>query len=139
VSTGQFVSVTVQQHGIDVGEKVFAPDRKLVAEFDEELRPQEEERAEFVAETDGPYRLDVVAKFKGASGRYEIRLAEVRVATEHDRLLHEAHKLITQFWRFERAGKYDDALPPAERALEIAEKELGPDNFYLQRIRRVYS
>src|SRR5712692_1074303 len=131
LSAGQFASVIVQQRGIDVIERLFAPDGKLIVEFDDELRPQEEERAEFVAEADGAYRLEITGKFKGDPGNYEIRLMEVRASTEHDRLLHETHKLVTQSWKFEHAGKYDDALPLAERALEIGEKELGPDHPYV--------
>src|SRR5437016_11162719 len=56
------------------------------------------------------------------------RSMEMRAATEHDRLLHEAHKLDTQSSNLVHAGKYDAALPLAERALGIGEKELGPDH-----------
>src|SRR5207253_10861731 len=86
MSAGQFAGLEIQQRGIDVAERLFASDGKLVAEFDDELRPQEQEEAEFVAEPGGTYRLDITAKFKGASGRYEIRLVEVRGASERDRL-----------------------------------------------------
>jgi len=128
---GQFVGVTVRQDGIDVGVRVFTPDRKLVAEFDLESRPQGEERADFVAEAGGVYGLDVQAKIKGTTGRYEIRLTEVRVATERERRLAEAHKLSTQVLELDIQEKYDDAISAAERALEIGEKELGPDDSYV--------
>ena len=131
LSTGQFAGVSIRQRGVDVVERLFAPNGKEVAEFDDEIRPQEEERAEFVAEADGAYRLEITSKFKLAAGRYEIRLTEVRAATGHDRLLHEAHRLDTQSSNLVHAGNYDDALPLAERALEIAEKELGPDHPYV--------
>jgi CHAT domain-containing protein len=131
LSAGQFVSVIVQQRGIDVIEKVFAPDGKLVAQFDSELRPQEAETAEFVAETQGVYRLDVKAKIKGAVGRYEIRVAEIRAANEQDRSLHEAHRLSTESSILFRAGKYDEAVSLAARALDIAEKALGTDHVYV--------
>ncbi|PZR74361.1 MAG: hypothetical protein DLM73_08190 [Chthoniobacterales bacterium] len=131
LSAGQFASVTVQQRGINVIEELFAPDGKLIAEFDSELRPQEEERADFVAETAGAYRLDVKAKIKGVSGRYEIQLTEVRAATDHDRQLHEAHKLSTQALNLYAAGKLDEAVPPLTRALELNEKELGREHVYV--------
>jgi CHAT domain-containing protein/Flp pilus assembly protein TadD len=131
LSGAQFAGLSIQQSGIDVVEHLFAPNGEEVADFDDELRPPEAERAEFVAETDGAYRLDVAAKFRGASGRYEIRLTEVRAATDHDRLLFEAHRLETQSANLAHAGKYDDALPVAEQAFEIAEKELGPNHPYV--------
>lgn len=132
---GQFVGVTVRQDGIDVGVRVFTPDRKLVAEFDLESRPQGEERADFVAEAGGVYGLDVQAKIKGTTGRYEIRLTEVRVATERERGLAEAHKLSTQVLELDIQEKYDHAISAAERALEIGEKELGPDDSYVGYLR----
>jgi CHAT domain-containing protein/Tfp pilus assembly protein PilF len=130
-SAGQFVGVSVRQSGVDVGEKIFAPDGKLVAEFNSEIRPQGEERADFVAETAGVYRLDVEGQVRGTTGRYEIRLTELRAANEHDRALDEAHRLSTQALGLFAAGKYDEALPLAERALELSEKELGPDDVYV--------
>ena len=131
LSAGQFVSVIVQQEGIDVDEKLFAPGGKLVAQFDFELRPREAEKAEFVAETAGAYRLEVKAKIKGAVGRYEIHVEEIRAANEQDRSLHEARKLSTESSILFRAGKYDEAVSLAARALDAAEKVLGTDHVYV--------
>jgi CHAT domain-containing protein/Tfp pilus assembly protein PilF len=130
-ASGQFVGVAVRQEGTDVAEKVFAPDGRLVAEFNSEVRPRGEERADFVAEAAGAYRLNVEGQVRGTSGRYEIRVTEVRAATEHDRALQEAHRLSTRALGLFAAGKYDEALPLAERALELSEKELGPDDVYV--------
>jgi len=130
-AAGQFVGVAVRQSGVDVTEKVFAPGGKLVAEFNLEIRPQGEERADFVAETAGVYRLDVEPQLRGAAGRYEIRVTEMRAATEHDRLLHETHKLVTQAQSLRDADKYNEALPLLTRALELGEKALGPEDAYV--------
>jgi CHAT domain-containing protein len=131
LSAGQFVSVIVQQRGIDVIERLFAPGGKLVAQFDFELRPQEAEKAEFVAQTAGVYRLEIKTKIKGAAGRYEIRVEEIRAANEQDRSLHEAHKLSTESSILFRAGKYDEAVTVGARALDAAEKVLGTDHVYV--------
>jgi len=131
LAAGQFACVTVQQRGIDVVEKVFAPDGNLVAQFDSELRPQEAETAEFVSEAAGVYRVDVKAKIKGTVGRYEIRVAGIRPANEQDRSLHEAHRLSTESSIMLHAGKYDEAVSLAARALDAAEKVLGPDHVYV--------
>jgi CHAT domain-containing protein len=131
LSAGQFVSVIIQQKGIDVLEKLFAPGGKLVAQFDFELRPREAEKAEFVAETAGVYRLEVKAKIKGTMGRYEIRVEEIRVANEQDRSLHEARKLSNESSALFRAGKYNEAVSVGTRGLEAAEKVLGTDHVYV--------
>lgn len=131
LSGGQFVSVIVQQKGIDVLENLFAPGGKLVAQFDFELRPREAEKAEFVAETAGVYRLEVKAKIRGAVGRYEIRVEEIRLANEQDRSLHEARKLSTQSSNLFRAGKYDEAISVGASAVNAAEKVLGTDHVYV--------
>src|SRR6185369_11326542 len=117
-AAGQFVGVTVRQSGVDVGEKLFAPDGKLVAEFNVEVRPQGEERADFVAETAGTYRLDVSPELRGAAGRYEIRITEMHPATEQERALHEMHKLFTQAERLMGAEKFHESLPLLTRAVE---------------------
>ncbi|HKX29484.1 MAG TPA: CHAT domain-containing tetratricopeptide repeat protein [Blastocatellia bacterium] len=49
-------------------------------------------------------------------------------ATESDRALQEARRLSAEFYKLYYAGKYDEAFPPIERALEIREKELGLDH-----------
>jgi CHAT domain-containing protein len=143
LTTGQFVGVRVRQSGIDVGEKVLAPDGKLTAEYNSEIRPQGEERADFVAETTGIYRLDVAGQVIGTTGRYEIRLTEMRAANEHDRALDEARRLSAQAHDLSVAGKYNEALPLAERALELSEKELGQEHadvaYLLERIGWLYS
>src|SRR5437016_4055286 len=52
-AAGQFVGVNVQQRGVDVSEQLFDSDGKSVAEYNFDIRPNGEERADFVAETAG--------------------------------------------------------------------------------------
>jgi CHAT domain-containing protein/Tfp pilus assembly protein PilF len=130
-AAGQFVGVAVRQEGVDVGEKVFAPGGELLAEFNSEVRLRGEERADFVAEAAGVYRLEVEGQVRGTSGRYEIRLTETRAANEHERALDEAHRLSTRALDLRAVARYDEALPLVERALELSEKELGPEHVYV--------
>src|SRR5262249_12777039 len=82
-----------------------------------------------VTETAGTYRLNVLAKQKNApTGRYEIQVVERRDATENDRALDEANKLFKESLTLRRAGKYNDALPLAERLLKIRQRLLGSDH-----------
>jgi tetratricopeptide (TPR) repeat protein len=129
LTAGQYLNVVVEQRGIDVVVTLLGPDGKLIAEFDSEIRKQGQETVSQVAEAAGDYRLVVQAKQKEApTGRYEIRMAELRAAMEKDRELQEARKLHTESERLGRAGKYEEARPLAERALEIREKALGPEH-----------
>jgi CHAT domain-containing protein/tetratricopeptide (TPR) repeat protein len=129
LAAGQYAKLVVEQRGIDVVVKLFGPDRKQVLEFNSESRSQERETVEWVAEATGNYRVDVLAKQKNAAaGQYEIQVTELRVATEDDRALNEARRLNTAFLRLYRAGRYDEALPLGERALDIRKRVLGPEN-----------
>jgi CHAT domain-containing protein/Tfp pilus assembly protein PilF len=129
LATGQYVKLVVAQRGIDVVVKLFGPDGNQITEFDSEVRLRREETVDWVAEEAGNYRLDVVAKYKNtAAGGYEIKLVELRVATDNDRALHEARMLITEFLRLYHAAKNDEALLLVERVLEIRERVLGPEH-----------
>src|SRR6266511_455141 len=129
LSAGQFMKVIVEQRGIDVVIVLLGPDAKQIMEFDSEIRSQGQETVWQVAEVAGSYRLNVKAKHKGApAGGYEIRLVELRAATEKDRVLQEARKLHTESQRLSRDGKYDESRPAAERALELREEALGPES-----------
>jgi CHAT domain-containing protein/Flp pilus assembly protein TadD len=129
LAAGQYVKLLIDQRGIDVVVKAFGPDGKQIKEFDSEKRAQGQETVSWVTEEVGGYRLDVVAKQKGATaGRYEIQVVELRIATDNDRALHEAHELYTESVRLYNAGKYDEARPLVERVLEIRERVLGSEH-----------
>jgi CHAT domain-containing protein/Tfp pilus assembly protein PilF len=123
LAEGDYLSVRVEQRGIDVAVKVIRPDGKQILESDTEPRKQGEERISMVAEVADSYRLSIEpAQSVTLAGRYEIGVAELRAATESDLALYEARKLYEEGAKLQRAGKYDKALPLVERALEIREK-----------------
>src|SRR5215470_13243957 len=129
LADGQYVNLVVDQRGIDVVVNLFGPDGKAMMEFDSESRVQGQESVSVVAVTGGSYRLSVQPKMnRAAAGRYEIRIDELRVATDDDQALYEASKLVSECVRLRSAGKYDEALPLAERALEIRQRVLGADH-----------
>jgi CHAT domain-containing protein len=129
LAEGDFLSVAVEQCGIDVAVKALGPDGKQISEFDSEPRKQGEEIVSQVAEVAGSHRLIVQSSQRVAlAGRYEIRVAELRKATERDRQLQEARRLNAESRRLYIAGEHDEARPLIERALEILGKELGPEH-----------
>ncbi|MGH9841610.1 MAG: CHAT domain-containing tetratricopeptide repeat protein [Blastocatellia bacterium] len=86
-----------------------------------------------VIEGSGNFRLEVLSRRKEApAGRYEVRIEELRAATEKDRAmqaaLQEALKLSGEFNQLNRAGKFDEALSVAEKALSLREQYLPADD-----------
>jgi CHAT domain-containing protein/Tfp pilus assembly protein PilF len=129
LSANQFLRVIIEQRGIDVVAQVSGPDGKQILEFDSESRPLGKESVSLVAEYAGDYYLIVRPTQKRAdAGSYEIRIGELRTATENDRALYQAHKLYDENRKLRRVGKYDEALRLVERVLEIRERILGPDH-----------
>jgi hypothetical protein len=77
LAEGDFLSVAVEQRGIDVAVKALGPDGKQISEIDSEPRKQGEEILSQVAEVAGSHRLIVQFSQRVAlAGRYEIRVAE---------------------------------------------------------------
>jgi CHAT domain-containing protein/Tfp pilus assembly protein PilF len=129
LAAGQYLNVVIEQRSIDAVVALFGPDGKQIAEYDDEYWNKGQEMVSQVAEASGSYRLEVKPKQKEATvGRYEIRATELRAATEKDRALQESRNLYPESERLSRAGKHDEALALAGRALEIREKALGPEH-----------
>jgi len=124
----QFLKAIVEQQGIDVVAQVSGPDGKQILEFDSEGGLQGREEVSLVAEVAGDYQLVVLpTQNRASAGSYEIRIEEMRAATENDRALYEAHRLYEEAVKLRDAGKYDEALPLFERVIETRKRVLGPD------------
>src|SRR5262245_42611690 len=94
LAADQFMNAVIEQDGIDVVARLLGPDGKQIMEFDSEKRLQGRETAPLVAEAEGDYQLVVQPRQKAApAGAYEIRIEELRTATENDRALQQARKL----------------------------------------------
>lgn len=132
LAEGQYASVTVLQQGIDVIVHLLGKHGETVIASDGESRSQGEERIEIVAEEAESNRLIVEASSNSApTGSYEIRVDEIRAATEDDRLLCEARKLRTNAGYASFAGRYEESRQLAERALALAEKVLGKEHTFV--------
>ena len=130
LAEGQYVSVIVEQRGIDVVVRLFSPDGKLITEYDSRgIGSRGQETPKLVTEAVGVYKFEVAAKVKDApAGRYEIRITELRAATETDRLLQQARIAHMEAGKFLGREQNDLALPHAQHALELYEKALGQKN-----------
>jgi tetratricopeptide (TPR) repeat protein len=128
MAAGTVVSITVVQHGIDVAESIYGPDEKLVVSFNEEWRPMGKESVDLVAAQAGTYRLDIKPAMRGVFGRYEVSVSPARPASEHDQSLFEANCLFSRSMELTARGQDAQAIALTGRAIEITEKELGPDH-----------
>ena len=87
VSAGQYARIALEQKGIDVVLVLSGVDGKPLVEVDNNLSgTRGMEVVSLLAEVNGTYVLNVRSLEKGASaGRYELRLEDLRTATEADR------------------------------------------------------
>jgi CHAT domain-containing protein len=132
MTAGQCVSLVVHQQGIDIAIAVLDSDNNVTADFDSQKSKQRDEQALLVADTTTKYRFRVRAIYRGApAGRYQLQSSKVRPVEERDRTLFEANRSATTADQQMEAGKYDDAISAGARALELAEKALGPDDAYI--------
>jgi len=83
----QFLQLVVDQHGIDVIVRVFSPEGKSLGEFDSPNGNEGPENVSLVSVSAGVYRVEVTPLGQMANapaGRYEIRVVELRHATEDE-------------------------------------------------------
>ena len=127
LSEGEFIRVEIRPQSLSIGVSLQKPGGTARPLIDPPGSTQEP-AIQLVAETSGVYRLNVYTT-KGASpGRYEIRIVELRPATETDREVERARSSYDESIELQRGGKYTEAIPLAERALAIWEKALGPEH-----------
>src|SRR5262249_31887643 len=96
LGAGQYARVVVDQRRINVAVSVFDPPGKNIAEVD--MFPIGDwETVSFVAEAATSYRLEVQSPDKAApAGSYEIKVKEVRPATDQDKSATAAERLVAE-------------------------------------------
>jgi CHAT domain-containing protein/Tfp pilus assembly protein PilF len=125
----QYLRVTIEQRGLDVTVTLFGLDGKELAEENRAKGVRGTETVTFIARAAGDYRLEVRAAEKNVeAGLYEAKIVALRQPTADERELEEARRLIEEARGLRQKGKYDEALIPAERALAIRERVLGPEH-----------
>lgn len=81
------VQITVEQRGIDVVVRIYRSQGKPLGEYDSPNGADGPENVSFVTASKVPYRVEVTPLNREQdvdAGRYEIRLIEVRAATEQE-------------------------------------------------------
>ena len=86
LAAGQYLRAVVDQRGIDVALKIFGTDGQKLVEMDSPTSTQGTEAASVIAEHPGSYRVEISSLIREApKGRYEVKVAALRTATEQDR------------------------------------------------------
>src|SRR5215813_11756046 len=130
--SGQYLHIAVEQRGIDVALALFTPDGKMICEVDGEQAAVGAETISVIAEAAGAYRIEARSPEKTAkTGRYEIKIEELREATAEDKhrvaadaLFREAEKLRqgTVEEKRESVEKYHEALELYRRAGDLSKE-----------------
>lgn len=127
LTAGQFAHLSVEQKGIDVVVKLFAPDGVLVTEVDSPNGKMGPEPVRLVVEVTGVYRLEISSLESGApAARYEAKVVQLRAAVPKDRDLLAArrafddgatlHAQRTRDSLSTALGKYEESLTLYRRA-----------------------
>jgi CHAT domain-containing protein/tetratricopeptide (TPR) repeat protein len=84
--SGQYLRITVSQQGIEVVMALFTPDNKKIGEVDSERATVGSKTISAIAEAAGVYKVEARSAEKMAqTGRYEIKVEELREATTEDK------------------------------------------------------
>ena len=122
---GQYLRVAIEQQGGDVAATLLAPDGARVAEAASTLVRRGGDRLSFIAVAGGVHRIEVRAAGQSArSGRYEIRVEELRLPTDADRsrLAAEAAYIAAQALRgTQKAEALRSAVPKYEEAIRLSQ------------------
>jgi CHAT domain-containing protein/tetratricopeptide (TPR) repeat protein len=118
LASGQFLHVVVEQKGIDVVVRLFAPDGKKLIEVDSPNGTQGPEPLSVIIEVSGDYRLEVASpEPKAEPGHYELNVQELRAATPKDRERIAAETAVAEATQF-RAQATGESLRKAIEKLD---------------------
>jgi tetratricopeptide (TPR) repeat protein len=122
---GQVVAIEVEQVAIDVVVQLVAGEDPALVRVDDEYRMGAGERL-LVPDALAATHSIVVrpARTRSSAGTYRIT-SRVREVSDKDRALFEVQELRTRSEALYRTHRSADALVPARRALEIAERVFG--------------
>jgi CHAT domain-containing protein/tetratricopeptide (TPR) repeat protein len=95
LEAGQYLHTLVEQHGIDIGIKLTAPDGQTLTQLD--CRQHEATPLSLIVEVSGAYRLELRSlETEDRRGRYELRIAEIRRAKTTDKYRIDAEKAFAE-------------------------------------------
>src|SRR5262245_3637430 len=119
VEAGQYLRLVVGQKGIDVIVTLFDTAGKKLTEVDSPIGAYRPERILITTDKSSSYRLEVRSAQKdAAAGRYEIRVAELRMATPKDQISVMAERAFSEGNLLEREGMAESLRKEIEKREE---------------------
>lgn len=119
----QYSHVVVDQRGIDLIVSFYAPDGRKLVQVDSPNFNNGVEPVSLVANSSGTYRLEVTAGSKRkATCRYNVKLAELRTATQedNDRIAAQQLSVDAKVLRNQRSSEsYKQAIVKYQQAISI--------------------
>src|SRR5262249_39802816 len=120
-----WVELRIEQMGIELTTSIAVTDGTALLKTAKPVGLHGTRLVSFIAPAAGGYPLEIRPSERGASGPYAVTLAVVRAPTAEDRALEEARRLAADVTESMQRGKYDEALAPATRSIELREAVLG--------------
>lgn len=128
LTEGQCLRVLVREIGVEVGIRFYPPEGEVVGPWEPIGSLLRSKAVTAVAKTTGIYKIEVYAGTRAAPGRYEIRVTDLRTATDDDRALQQARDLFIEGRRLVDNARWVEGIPLMVQCLEIRERSLGPDD-----------
>ncbi|HEU0180075.1 MAG TPA: tetratricopeptide repeat protein [Blastocatellia bacterium] len=123
LDAGMRLRVLVEQQGIDVSVGLLTPDGKALAESKSDNGNFGPEIVSMIAEEPIEVRLEVrPPDWEAPTGRYEVKIADLRMATERDRKQVDAERAFAEGMRLSKQGTAEglrQSLAKFEAALQL--------------------
>jgi CHAT domain-containing protein/Flp pilus assembly protein TadD len=117
---GQYLHLVAEQHGADVALALIDPAELELFRVDSPIGNQKAEQIFFVAPATGIYRVKVEDGSRGKhSGKFHLRIEEIRRANDKDRLHVKAERAFYIGKRQERSGQLLEARRSFAQAIDI--------------------
>jgi CHAT domain-containing protein len=107
LTKGQFFQAEAEQMGVDLALALCARGGGRQAEVDRQSGTRGPEPISLVAPADGEYLLQVRSIERGASGRYRLKIKELRAAKPLDEVRVKAEQVVTEGGKYYAKGRPD--------------------------------
>lgn len=124
LAKGQYAVVEAWEKSTNIAIRVINPTGRLKIAFNNPLEIWGKERATWIAETDGLWKVEIAPIEVFLPGEYEIKWTSLRQMTKRERQMSEADSLVNSGRSCYAQGKHDEAERLYRRSLEALEKTL---------------
>jgi CHAT domain-containing protein len=121
LTVGQYLGLVLHKDGANAVVRLIGPGGKEIAEMNASNNTRGPVSVSLVAEASGIYRIEISYPIEAApTGRYELKIAALREATDRDRLLFAAQNKYTEAIVAKRKKEsWEGAIPKYEVAVRL--------------------